>query len=1354
MGIRVIFPNLKCPRISFQHQNQPTPNASFSLPFLFASLFFFFPLPLLSFLCIFFHFFPWIPMATTVKSRPPPHVLLPAMTTRRRGLSSSPAAASVFFRPLGSVLSAPRELLLVLCCLWVVALSVSAAAAAAAATEDGAEGSDGDFGCLGFRDGCADRSTLCFSSSAVEAMLASEDGVKELDLVVSRDWGPPPSSSSSQPLGFRMPGRRGVVTCSSAADALITSRNGLGREGGKDGERWYNVASCQAPLVPDNWMRAMAGAPPELDGGTVVDASPNDIFGSSSLNVEISPPVLDWGKSSLYAASVATLTVVNLNNDSALRVYEPFSTDPQFYVYGYDDLVLKPGENASVTFIFLPKLLGSSSAHLVLQTNFGGFIIQAKGMAVGSPYQLEPLAGMDVIIGGRLERNLSIFNPFDDSLYVEEVAVWMSSFQGTKQSSHIVCQLGPFDESLEFTSLRSNWYTASSTEFGLPMIHIRPSEQWEVLPTQSSTVVELKLQPLSEGMVFGAICMKLRNCTSDRVDTVVIPIELEVRARSYYEPTNLVSVTFERVSSCAGVGSIISLSLRNEGTKLLKIVRVTEDNSDGSINFEVKYLNGLILFPDTLTDIALIKYTSVPMDNSFDNCNIVVETNSSVGSSILIPCQDVISATLSYTASAVTKSDGPFSEDELSSNSRTGSLGSIVEVKGLQHMKPTITRAYKADDTVLRRWRSHGTRTGISVLTDQKMLFPIVQVGSQFSKWITVHNPSLEYASMQLVLNSEEIIGQCKTINDACEHTFSSRSPEVDSTETRFGFSLSDAAITEASVGPLESALLGPIIFRPSNQCMWSSMVLIRSNISGMEWLPLQAHGGRQSIVLLEESEPVWKLEFNLVSDIQNKSALSKSEITSPLCGQHLSKEIHVKNSGDLPLQVTKVKISGADCAVDGFTVDNCKGFSLAPSESIRMLVSFKADFSSAMVQRDLELAMTTGIFIIPMTANIPVCMLDQCRKSYLRSIHWKTLIFLFGTVSVFVLVFARGVPTSLSGGSQDCYIKIHDGKSTIDKPVKPSFLQRSSKTSRSTREHKRDKETHKYPADIHNSSKRTEDKNNTDEHLNTTSTLSLPPSNTVEDKVLIEAPETSGNLTIRVARDKGKRRKRKVGGAALAAKFEVSSSHSGNSTPSSPLSPSSTPKQSWSFSGTPSELKHNSKLESGSDIEARPPCAKNNHEKSSWLQTAKEQPAPPPSVTSGNPSPSPAAPTNAWRSPLLSSPSPIAPRSRAPGSNLMKDKAVKRTEGAATTTTKKKDFTYDIWGDHFSGHLLGKAREVAPPCYKMFAASEGASNSFFAREPQALVTKPPSSSSSSSPPATRGRGSLPSDVASGYGIN
>ncbi|KAG2554240.1 hypothetical protein PVAP13_9KG649600 [Panicum virgatum] len=1147
---KVVYSSCKVADFPLGTKNQPTPNSFVFLVFFSPSSFFIPPLPCLcplllrSIFFFLFHFSPWIPMVTTVKSRPP-HASF-AMSGRRH--RSSPAAPSCSSFIGGSLLA--------LCCLTSVLLVFSVSAAAEDCAEE-SDRADGDGRCLGFRDDCADQSAFCFSSSVAHRLLASEVGIKAPDLEVSREWGP-----SSPPLGFPMSGGGGAVTCSSVDTTLARVRNGLGRDG--DAGVRHNAASCQAPLVPDNWMRASAGVPMELDG-TAADVDSSGLHSSLSMNVAINPPVLDWGSRDLYAASMATLTVVNLNNDSTLRLYEPFSTDPQFYVYGFEDLELQPGDNATVTFIFLPKLLGSSSAHLVLQTNFGGFIIHAKGMAVSSPYQILPLTGIDVVIGGQLERNLSIYNPYDDTLYVEEVVVWMSSLESTRYSSHLVCQLGLFDGALELSSSR-NWYAANSDESGWPVIFIRPSEQWEVLPSKRNTVIELKLQALSEG-------------------------------------------------------------------------------------------------------------------------------------------------------------------------------------------KPMIMRAVKADDTILRQWRSHGTSDGISVLADHEMMFPVVQIGSQSLKWIKVHNPSLECAAMQLVVNSEEIIDQCKTVTDVCELTFSSKSPEINSTETRFGFSLSDTAITEAHLCPSETALLGPIVFRPSNRCTWSSMVLIRNNLSGVEILPLRAYGGRQSIVLLEESKPAWKLEFNLGSNVQNKSTMIEQEVLSSLCSQQLTKEIHVKNSGDLPLEVTKVKVSGADCGVDGFTVDNCKGFSVAPSESIRMLISFQADFSSAMVQRDLELVMTTGIFPIPMTANIPVCMLNQCRKSYLRYAHWKLLLLSFGALTLLVLVFVRYTPHTLTVSSQDHYIKIDDRKSTIfeenrkstiSKTLKPSFLHQSSKKSRAIKEHKRTEEAlaEKYPASVVDNSKSTDDKNSPDEQLHTTSTVSVSPKNPVEDKVSGEAPQTSENLTIRIARDKGKRRKRKVGGAGLAGKFEVSSSHSGNSTPSSPLSQGSTPKQGWSFSGAPSELKHDNKLETGFDVEATTSSAVTNREKKTWSQVAKEQPRSR-SASPGTTSPSaPALTTTAWRSTMLATSSPIALRARAPGSNLVKDKAVKRGEGAGL----KKDFTYDIWGDHFPANLLGIARNGAP-C-KMPVASEGASYSLFAREPQTLMMKP-----SSAPPVSRGRGSPPSDVGTGYAI-
>nr|CAB3496856.1 unnamed protein product [Digitaria exilis] len=598
-------------------------------------------------------------MVTTVKSRPP-HASF-AMSGRRH--RASPAAPSCSSFTGGSLLA--------LCCLTVVLLAFSVSAAAEDCAEE-SDGADGDGRCLGFRDACAEQSAFCFSSSVAQTLLASEDGIKAMDLDMSSDWGP-----SSAPLGFPMPGGAGVVSCSSVDTTLARGRHGLGRDG--DAGVGYNVACCQAPLVPDNWMRASTGVPMELDG-PAADIHPSALQSSSSMNVAINPPVLDWGRSDLYAASKATLTMVNLNNDSALRLYEPFSTDPQFYVYGYEDLELQPGDNAT------------------------------------------------------------------------EVAVWMSSLESTRYSSHLVCKPGPFDGALELSSSSNNW----------------------------------------------------------------------------------------------------------------------------------------------------------------------------------------------------------------------------------------------------------------------------------------------------------------------------------------------------------------------------------------------------------------------------------------------------------------------------------------------------------------------------------------------------------------------------------------------------------------AMKEHKRTEEvlTEKYSSSVIDSSTSTVDKNSPDEQLHTATTVSVSPANPVEDKTLREAPQTSENLTIRIARDKGRRRKRKVGGSGLAGKFEVSSSHSGNSTPSSPLSQCSTPKQVWSFSGTPSELKHENKLETGIDVEATTSSTGSNREKKTWSQIAKEQPRSR-SASPGTTSPSaPALTTTAWRSPMLATSSPIAPQARAPGSNLVKDKAVKRGEGAKL----KKDYTYDIWGDHFLANLLGIARNGAP-C-KMPAASEGAPYSLFAREPPTLMMKP-----SSAPPVSRGRGSPPSDVATGSGI-
>jgi hypothetical protein len=112
------------------------------------------------------------------------------------------------------------------------------------------------------------------------------------------------------------------------------------------------------------------------------------------------------------------------------------------------------------------------------------------------------------------------------------------------------------------------------------------------------------------------------------------------------------------------------------------------------------------------------------------------------------------------------------------------------------------------------------------------------------------------------------------------------------------------------------------------------------------------------------------------------------------------------------------------------------------------------------------------------------------------------------------------------------------------------------------------------------------------------------------------------------------------------------------------------------------------------------------------------------PSKTFSKPSPafpcsSDAAPSLHYSSPLSStstSTSTIAPIARAPGAKLLNQRSVKVDEKVGG------EYTYDIWGDHFSElHLVGSPKDNTT---MKTIATEDNSNSFFVGGPQTLVVK------------------------------
>lgn len=1190
--------------------------------------------------------------------------------------------------------------------------------------------------CVGAYNSCVDDSvrgvcvgaaSFCFPSTLVGLGSPEDDSCQDpeygaqVGAAISK-WRPGGLAT------FRSSNGR-VVSCS-----LVDSMSGVDdwlSAGGKSSDT-VDATSCMAPLLPDVWMSTSSGNTSELDDHSKhVDSGLHD---GSTLDVEIIPHSLDWGERALYTPSIASLTVKNPHKNRVLHVFESYSSNPQYFSHGFQELIAPPGGSISIAFVFLPRWLGSSSAHLVLQTSSGGFIIKARGIAVESPYKIEPLVGISVPNNRKLVWDFSLHNPFNDVLYVEEVSTWLSLPGQTNQSLHFKCRT---DESqqlstrLDYLLADKEWFRLESNTSEMRWLDIRPNDQWEVAPNKAESVLLMQLWPYNEGKVLGGTCLKLRNSRLDKTATVVLPLELEVHGKTNYsDGSGLVTLDIETFESLDVMEAVVIISLTNHGVDLLRLVSI--ELTDGLDLFTVRYKEGFLLFPGAVAKIGSVSYSrtflSMEIEPEIPNdCKLSIVTNNSESSVMKIPCIDLIYASsFSEQGSGIVASKASYIswssqiEEEKHTNSRTGSLKGIANASVPAESK--LLETFEADELILSNWISHGAGTDTSVLEERKMFFPVVLVGTHFFKWISVHNPSQQPVVMQLILNSAELIDHCKT-DEPYEYTFSSRFTEINFPKSRIGFSLSDSALTEALLHPSQTVMFGPIIFRPANRCMWRSSGLIRNNLSGVEWFPIQAFGGSHSLILLEGGEPVWKLEFDhhLPLNMSSATFITNLKNASSLCSYQISKEIYAKNIGDLPLQVKKLSISGTECSLDGFTIHECEYFTLEPGESVRLVISYNADFSTYVVQRDLELSLSPGIFVIPMKASLPFDMFSQCRQTLIQPLQWKLSLFIFAAVSALVILLASNKPHSFFVATEDCY---ENSDRTTSKAGK-NCSHHNAKLSRSSSEGENSKA--KFVDRYHVCKNVTLDnprmvQGKQDFNYQKEVPILCPTSHvkSLDQFNTVETPQHS-SLTIRVVREKGRRRKRRATGAGLAAQLEVSSSQSGNSTPSSPLSSNaSTPKQAWSvsprsdipYTGLSLEQRHYKMHDSeittpGRVLESDKQCK--------MVGTVLSQRQSPANLNSLR---HPATPIvnfpeygfnchHIGSSSILAPCSPIAPPARAPGPKNSMDKSMKVEESHGVI----KEHTYDIWGNNFSDNFLVRRKELGMSA----DALEGDSQSFFA---------------------------------------
>ncbi|PPR80679.1 hypothetical protein GOBAR_AA40034 [Gossypium barbadense] len=1108
---------------------------------------------------------------------------------------------------------------------------------------------------------CSDSHSFCFPST-LPGFLTEESTLEVGGLEVSRSQSDSASSfaeqsnlrvqaSNSSWLSdhsmFKLLNGR-TVSCSVYSKAGIHEFSSINTDGANQ-----NDISCKGPLLSQKSTSVRMEKNKEVTKLSSFD-------GLSSPNVEINPPIMDWGHKYLFLPSVAYLTVANTCNDSILHIHEPFSTNIQFYPCNFSEVLLGPGEVASICFVFLPRWVGLSSAHLVLQTSSGGFLVQARGFAVESPYEIQPLVNLDIPSSRQLSKNLSLFNPFDETLYVEEITSWISvSLGNSAHHTEAVCSVENF-KGYNGQSLlgAEDWLVMNSDKYGFPIMAMRPSRKWEINPLSRETIVEIDLSPESEGKVFGAFCMQLQRSSQDSSDIIMVPLEVDLGTKaSYIDHASSLSVSLDGLVPNDGSGTVfVAISLKNFAPYVLSIVKIDEV-ADAKV-FHIKYVEGLLLYPGAVTQVAVIactKLSSEVHDSSFEvsnminSCKLLLMTNESISPQIEVSCEEIIHVCVEHQENLSMAYEHQ-SEIVKSGNTSTGTLRVGMQLAS----GAKVLQTAEVDELILANWKSQGASGGMSVLDDQEVLFPMVQVGSHCSKWITVKNPSMQPVVMQLILNSGEVIDECMSQDIFVKPPSGSLVHNSSTIPVRAGFSLGESAQTEAYVHPNGRASFGPILFHPSNRCGWTSSALIRNNLSGVEWLSLRGYGGSISLVLFEGSEPIQGVEFilNLPTslNISPLQMLFHMEETSYACSQPFSKELYAKNTGDLPLEVQ-------DCF-------------------------YKSEKNP-----------------ISTTRSGGKCSRDQRNGRFSMSAE------------------VDGLLSSVEGAKS---------------------LKEAS-NGRFPNDHVRNKEER---FTNRNAKLTPENDSEVNSFLDPQREISLPslPSKSAGavNPDTKEAPQT-GNLTIRIGKDKGRRRRKRKGG--FKELIEVSSSQSGNSTPSSPHSPTSVASnRTWPLSPdveqsiesrNPFTHLANQICEKGkvpqpiSKANVLGPKVSVEHVSNNWY-SSQEQPRIPRqnvsqpvlSYSATFPCASRATASTRSSSSPLASMSVIAPCARAPGSKLSDQKIIK----AERKGRMEDEYTYDIWGDHFSGlHLNGSSRDVVAV---NSSTTENNSDSFFVRGPQTLMEK------------------------------
>ncbi|KAL9643680.1 hypothetical protein ABK040_016132 [Willaertia magna] len=265
--------------------------------------------------------------------------------------------------------------------------------------------------------------------------------------------------------------------------------------------------------------------------------------------------------------------------------------------------------------------------------------------------------------------------------------------------------------------------------------------------------------------------------------------------------------------------------------------------------------------------------------------------------------------------------------------------------------------------------------------------FKLTPVGTSSSQYLTVENPSDHPLSLHFMLGNASLAKFLQRIVDSITP---GNNDEEDKSYTEF--KLHKDGMHSAVIPPHRHASLGPIVFTPKKDSVQSVAYLyIRNNLTVFDIVKLNGVGGTAKLVFDDNGSDLTNLRFDIKESqlgtwdnytnrfIQNNQSANNNNSEDKSSSSTNNKNelvFHKKfiliNRGNMPITVQSSNIDGMGCFAYGVKLHKCGKFELQPGESTVYKISYKPDFTTAVVDLYLALETDQGRLSFPIRFTLP----------------------------------------------------------------------------------------------------------------------------------------------------------------------------------------------------------------------------------------------------------------------------------------------------------------------------------------------------------------------------------------------